>query len=362
MPSSINKISAVSISNISKVSAVAKKDIDAFSFSLMPSTVSYTSANSVFFDNTNDYGVINGCTLPTDKGSISFWLKLGQTMGTDIILHWSDLSTSGGFTNGFIDVRLQNNSGNPAARNIVFTYADGSSGQARACSIKSSSSHHGTGFSRWKGNYDGVFSSWPDFEYNANKLTQTGSHSFFPTEGSEHGWHHFVVTWDVNETYVGKNAQSSHKFRPTASHNGTTTTHTGTMRIYMDGVLRNFGQSRYPSHNYQRTPTGMVEISSNNLSEIGVMARPNSTFHTAGNMDDLACFNAKLSDAAVSAMYNSGTPTDLTTNSGNYTSSSNLIGYWKFDESSGTTIADSSTNSNNMTLINGPTWDNGDAP
>lgn len=361
--STIERINGFAFAKIAEFNGVANASIgEAIGVSAV-SAPSYTSANSVFFDNTNDYGVINGCTLPTDEGSISFWLKLGQTMGTDIIFHWGDLSTSGGFTNGFIDVRLQNNSGNPAARNIVFTYADGSSGQARACSIKSSSADHGTGFSRWKGNYDGVFSSyWDKWEYNANKLIEPGTHNFSPAEGSEHGWHHFVATWDVNETYVGKDASSAHALRPRNSHDGTTTTHTGTMRIYMDGVLRNFGQSRYPSHNYQRTPTGMVEISSNSLSEIGVMARPNSTLHTAGNMDDLACFDSKLSDAEVTAIYNSGTPTDLTSNSGNYNSSSNLIGYWKFDESSGTTIADSSTNSNNMTLVNGPTWDNGDAP
>ena len=356
----IVKINNIAVANFSKVNGIAKASLSKVLGQTMPSA--YASANSVFFDNTNDYGIINGCTLPTDEGSVSFWLKLGQTEGTDLIFFWGDdLSGSGSTSSGFIDVRLQNNSGNPAARNIVFTYSDGSSG-GRGCSIKSSSSHHGTGFSRWKGNYDDVYSYWPDFEYNANKLIEAGTHPYSPSEGGEHGWHHFAITWDVNEVYTGKDAQSSHKFRPTASNDGTTTTHTGTMRIYMDGVLRNFGQSLYPSHNYQRTPTGMDEISSNSLSEIGVMARSNSTFHTAGNMDDLACFNAKLSDAAVTAMYNSGAPTDLTSNSGDYTSSSNLIGYWKFDEGSGTTIADSSTNSNNMTLVNGAAWDNGDAP
>lgn len=33
-----------------------------------------------------------------------------------------------------------------------------------------------------------------------------------------------------------------------------------------------------------------------------------------------------------------------------------LLGYWKFDESSGTTAADSSGNGNNGTLVNGPIW------
>jgi hypothetical protein len=61
-------------------------------------------------------------------------------------------------------------------------------------------------------------------------------------------------------------------------------------------------------------------------------------------------------------MYNSGTPTELTSNSGNYDYSNNLLGYWKLDETSGTTFADTSGNGNNMTLYNNPTFDSGDAP
>ena len=61
-------------------------------------------------------------------------------------------------------------------------------------------------------------------------------------------------------------------------------------------------------------------------------------------------------------MYNSGTPIDLTSNSGNYDNSNDLIGYWKFDEGTGTSIADSSSNSNAATLNNSPSWDNGDSP
>ena len=33
-----------------------------------------------------------------------------------------------------------------------------------------------------------------------------------------------------------------------------------------------------------------------------------------------------------------------------------LVGYWNFDEGSGTTAADSSGNNNTGTLTNGPTW------
>ena len=38
---------------------------------------------------------------------------------------------------------------------------------------------------------------------------------------------------------------------------------------------------------------------------------------------------------------------------------SGLVGYWKFDEGSGTVAADSSGNANNGTLLNGPAWTQG---
>ncbi len=33
-----------------------------------------------------------------------------------------------------------------------------------------------------------------------------------------------------------------------------------------------------------------------------------------------------------------------------------LVGYWNFDEQTGTTASDSSGSGNNGTLVNGPTW------
>ena len=154
--SGVSKINGIALANVGKVNNIAIANVGKVSGITVPSAA-YSSANSVFFDNTNDYGIINGCVLPTDEGSVSFWLKLGQTMGTDIIFFWGDnMSGSGSFSNGYIDVRLQNNSGTPAARHLVFTYADGSSGQARACSMKASSAHHGTGYSRWKYNAQDV--------------------------------------------------------------------------------------------------------------------------------------------------------------------------------------------------------------
>ena len=69
----------------------------------------------------------------------------------------------------------------------------------------------------------------------------------------------------------------------------------------------------------------------------------------AGNIDEFAVFTGDKT-ANSSTYYNSGTPTDLSGESG-------LVGYWRMEEGTGTSVADSSTNSNAGTLVNGPSWD-----
>jgi hypothetical protein len=53
--------------------------------------------------------------------------------------------------------------------------------------------------------------------------------------------------------------------------------------------------------------------------------------------------------------YNSGEGINASSNSGNYTSSTNLVGYYKMDNGQGSIITDQSSHSNNGT-ISGATW------
>lgn len=78
--------------------------------------------------------------------------------------------------------------------------------------------------------------------------------------------------------------------------------------------------------------------------------------HYHGLLDDVAIWNVALDDGAVTAIYNSGVPFDLTANKGNYDNKNDLIGYWKFEEGTGDAVADSSTNSNNGGLGNAWSW------
>ena len=69
-----------------------------------------------------------------------------------------------------------------------------------------------------------------------------------------------------------------------------------------------------------------------------------------GKLDEVAIWDSALSSGSVSNIYNSGVPTDLLADS----NSGDLQGWWRFEEGSGTSVADSSTNSNTGTLTNGP--------
>ena len=71
-----------------------------------------------------------------------------------------------------------------------------------------------------------------------------------------------------------------------------------------------------------------------------------------GLLNDLAIWSSTLTANEVTALYNSGLPLLPTTDSGNYASSSDLVGYWRNDGV--TTWLDRSTNSNNGTVSGSP--------
>ena len=72
--------------------------------------------------------------------------------------------------------------------------------------------------------------------------------------------------------------------------------------------------------------------------------------------DRVGLYDKALSANEVTEIYNGGNNFDLNTNSGNYNSEANLIGYWKMNEGSGTTLTDHSGNGNDGNINNGPNW------
>ena len=66
----------------------------------------------------------------------------------------------------------------------------------------------------------------------------------------------------------------------------------------------------------------------------------------------MAVWNEALTANEITALYNFGSGLDASSNAGDYTSSSNLVGYFKMNEGSGTTISDSSGNGASGNLYN----------
>lgn len=68
-----------------------------------------------------------------------------------------------------------------------------------------------------------------------------------------------------------------------------------------------------------------------------------------GRLDEASIFNKVLNATEISLLYGGGTPQTA----GDANDVSNLVGYWKFEEGGGSSVADSSSNSNTGTLENG---------
>ena len=78
----------------------------------------------------------------------------------------------------------------------------------------------------------------------------------------------------------------------------------------------------------------------------------NLTQYFDGKIDEVAVWNVALNAADVTSLYNSGNGLKASANSGNYDNSADLVGYWKFNEGTGSTLTDNTSNSNNGTLTN----------
>ena len=125
---------------------------------------------------------------------------------------------------------------------------------------------------------------------------------------------------------------------------------------------------------------GAVDTSATQTVDSGVTSNPivyrsntalmiGADAHVAGNnssaqshlkgglIDDVAVWNAAIDSDGITTVYNSGKAgLNLLAASGDYNNQGDLQGWWKFEEGSGTSVADSSSNSNTGTLINSPSF------
>lgn len=110
-------------------------------------------------------------------------------------------------------------------------------------------------------------------------------------------WHHIVTTYDGSKTGEG-------------------------IKIYLDGTEQGYSLTR--------TSPGAGDTDSSAFFNIGIIGDAGSAIIDPydGNIDEPSIWNKELSAAEVTEIYNSGTPTDLSTHS----ASGNIISWWRMGD------------------------------
>ncbi len=122
----------------------------------------------------------------------------------------------------------------------------------------------------------------------------------------------------------------------------------GTPLIYINGELQACSSPRAATLTSLRATTQGAVIG----------AHPNAAGQGLnGQLDELALWDNALTGDEISSIYNTGNyVSTLVNNNNNYVSAQNLQGYWRFNEVSGTSAADSSKSNNVGTVTGGFIW------
>ncbi|SVA19874.1 uncharacterized protein METZ01_LOCUS72728, partial [marine metagenome] len=142
----------------------------------------------------------------------------------------------------------------------------------------------------------------------------------------DNNWHYYTI---VNDGTIGDSA-----------------TIIDTSALYIDGVLiaKSMGQGKtYPTDEKFLIATMW----------------DNSGEYFSGLIDGVSIWDRKLTPEEVSSLYNSGTGMDPTVDTLNYVASSNLIGFWPFNEGADSSVTDYSGSGYDGQII-GASWVNVD--
>jgi hypothetical protein len=154
------------------------------------------------------------------------------------------------------------------------------------------------------------------------------------TDGT--GWHHCVLCISYGEDEEGTPTVNSFQ--------------NATVSAYLDGSLVWGGGSEGTAWKTGAAPNKKVGSTTPLTLRI---ARGDSSNYFPGHLDDIAVWDDVLTDDEVTAIYNSGVPIDLTSNSGNYTSSGDLEFYLKMgDGDTYPTVTDHGSERENGTMTN----------
>ena len=172
------------------------------------------------------------------------------------------------------------------------------------------------------------------FAFNSTEASDENVVLLFYGKSSEKKFHH----WNIGGSYTG----STNDFETGEWHHIVDVVDSsGNGKLYVNGGLEG-SWSNGSNSSADRFSIGQ---------EYDGTGSTASDFFN-GKIDEVAVWNVALSAADVTSLYNSGNGLNASANSGNYDNSADLIGYWKFNEGTGSTLTDSTSNSNNGTLTN----------
>ncbi|RZP29913.1 T9SS type A sorting domain-containing protein [bacterium] len=121
--------------------------------------------------------------------------------------------------------------------------------------------------------------------------------------------------------------------------------------VYKDGQYVKL----YINGNLIESVTTDIEFSTDLGLEIARWVNSSDDEYFDGNIDEIGVWNKALTQEELLQLYSGGGSTDLRSNNGNYSSSSNLKGYWRFSESTGFTLYDVSTKGQHASF-SGAVW------
>jgi hypothetical protein len=151
----------------------------------------------------------------------------------------------------------------------------------------------------------------------------------------------FGVNSSVN--YCKFNISSPTDYRSTNAWHNIVGTYDGTnVTLFFDGSQASTTTSSVPS---------TTSSTQGNDTTVGRRTLGGGNFYFNGLIDEVAIWDSELSASDITAIYNSGSPVDL--------SSYSPVGWWRMgdnDSGTGTTITDQGSGGNDGTLTNGPTF------
>ena len=292
---SLAKANTVVKASINKISSVAANFVAAFTDTKAVSkSITVGSGNAITVASTTHFNFVQ-----SDAFSIGFWIRVGWNNSLNTNIHFFAM-----------------NDGSSTARNQQIRIFYNESNNRLEFRIGHDSSNRSINF--WA-----LHSNLSQTGLAGSSTSQYWSSATTANRGSVNGenFTHLMITKGTGTTLAASNIcayWNGNKFGNAFFSGGS---NTGT--ISMDGSSARRITLGSAAHHYEK--------SGNN----------NETVY-----NDLTIYNKQLSDSEVTALYNSGTPTDAT----QLSSAANLIGYYTFENSDGT---DSSGKSGPTFTVNG---------